>query len=315
MTPEDLGRVLAHDEGVAAPAFVLDALHTTQEMLQEGMQPRISGMGTAPHGLMAAAMPAVGIYHFGDPEYAYLDGVELASVAQPRLGADWAALSAAAIAASFDPANSAEDIVEKVLALAHENAKEVFYELNLAVRQGGRFKPDDGEADLSWWRENWGLYDGRRWPNMMGNNPLFYVLPVVKAFDGDAQKMFATLLWPEGSWLGGSTDGQPGGGGRDDGRALRSWRVPGGVAGVGRADRRAVVRHRAGGGQAGEEGGADSAHVRPAGREDGRQRDAVRGAVYGCLLASSIGNAMGSSTRACSTGRSTRSTPAASTRC
>ena len=63
------------------------------------MHPRISGLGATPGGLICAAMPAVGLFHAGDPDYAYLDGVELASVAQGRMGADWAALSAAMIAA------------------------------------------------------------------------------------------------------------------------------------------------------------------------------------------------------------------------
>jgi len=186
--------------------------------------------------------------------------------------------------------------VEKVLALAHENAKEVFYELNLAVRQSGRFKPDDGEADLSWWRDNWGLYDGRRWPNMLGNNPLFYVLPVVKAFDGDAQKMFATLLWPEASWLGGSTMVNPVVAGAILGARFgsaafpaewRAWAEP--IAKPWYAIEEVV----------GKRVKKEAQILRTCDRLAEKTADSetlFEERVYGCLLASSIGNAMGSST-------------------
>ena len=92
VTPEDFGELFKDDPGIAQPFFAFDTLHSTQEILKEGMHPRLGGMLAAPTGLISAAMPAVGIFHFADPERAYLDGVELASVAQDRLGADWAAL-------------------------------------------------------------------------------------------------------------------------------------------------------------------------------------------------------------------------------
>ena len=201
VTPEDFGQELAADDAIACPAFALDALHTTQELLKEGIQPRIAGLGTAPHGLLVAAMPAVGIYHYGDPEYAYLDGVELASVAQPRLGADWAGLAAAAIASALDPQNSPEATVDTVLRLAHENNKEVFYELNYAIRQASRLPGSGDDADLSWWRDDVGRYDAKRRRNYVANNPLEFVLPLLAPFDGDARKIFTLLLWPDGGWI------------------------------------------------------------------------------------------------------------------
>ena len=128
VTPEDFGELLQQDEAIAAPVFFWDGVHSVQELLKEGMSPRLSGLGIAPCGNICAAMPAVGIYHCNDPEYAYLDGVELASVAQPRLGADWAALCAAAIAAAFAPHATGEspDCLEIVLKLCHQNNKELF---------------------------------------------------------------------------------------------------------------------------------------------------------------------------------------------
>ena len=120
-TPEDFAAVLQDDAAIAGPVFAWDIIHSIQEVLKEGMHPRLSGLGAAPCGLIAAAMPAVGCFHFNDPEYAYLDGVELASVAQPRLGADWAALCAAAIAAAFNEAADPEVVVDTVLKLAQQH--------------------------------------------------------------------------------------------------------------------------------------------------------------------------------------------------
>ncbi len=204
VTPEDFGGELAGDEAIACPAFALDALHTTQELLKEGIQPRIGGLGTAPHGLLVPAMLAVGIYHYGDPEYAYLDGVELASVAQPRLGADWSGLAAAAVAEALNPARSPENVVETVLRLAHENNKDVFYELNLAARLASRFDGNNSDADLSWWYHGAGRYDSVRRPNFLANDPLAFVLPLLIPFDEDARKLLALLLWPEGGWIPGN---------------------------------------------------------------------------------------------------------------
>lgn len=45
--PEDFAALLGSDNQVAAPVFPLDTLHTIQEILREGMNPRISGLGGA----------------------------------------------------------------------------------------------------------------------------------------------------------------------------------------------------------------------------------------------------------------------------
>ncbi len=296
VTPEDFGRNLASDQGVASPAFIFDALHTTVELLKEGIQPRIAGLGTAPHGLLVAAMPAVGIYHFGDPEYAYLDGVELASVAQPRLGADWAGLAAAAVAAALDPASSPNDIVDTVLRLAHENNKDIFYELNSAARQAGLFDPLNRSADLSWWIENGGRYSAQRRPNFLANNPLFFVLPLLHPFDKDAHRLFSLLLRPDGDWIpanhlinpviAGAILGARHG--REAFQAswlswaeiiARPWFALEKVI-ASRSEREAIILEN-----------CQALSERTMG-DCSRLEDKI----YGCLLASSIGNAMGSST-------------------
>jgi hypothetical protein len=83
-TPEDFAAVLKDDPGVATPAFAFDGLHTTQELLREGMHPRLSGLHNAPGGLIAACMPAAGIFHFADPERAYGVLMTISALASTR---------------------------------------------------------------------------------------------------------------------------------------------------------------------------------------------------------------------------------------
>lgn len=202
-TPEDFVVLLKNDADIAAPCFFWDPIHTTQEILKEGMHPRLSGLGNAPCGIICCAMPAVGIYHFNDPDYAYLDGVELASVNQPRLGADWAGLSAAAVAAAFDEDNDGDpnDIIAAVMSLAHQNNKPLFYQINNMIRAAGWMSGDE-EKFAAWWMNDAGR-GGRSqdelWP---GFNPLRFVLPLLPAFSHDARKFMNLLVCPQtGSWM------------------------------------------------------------------------------------------------------------------
>lgn len=197
VTPEDFGRELRADRKIAMPVVTWDLLHTTQELLKEGCQPRISGLGTAPAGMLINAMPAVGIFHHGDPEYAYLDGVELASVCQPRLGADWAGLSAAAIAAAFDPDLGPGDIISVILKIAFENNKTLFYDLNFQVRStAGWFGVENKTEEYERWYHSFGRPGAQREINWLENNPLRFVLPLLQPFDTDAQRLMQVLLWP-----------------------------------------------------------------------------------------------------------------------
>lgn len=192
---EDFGTTLMNDRGISQPIGDWDGIHSTQELLKEGCTPRISGIGCDPSGLIAAAMPAVGIYHHGDVEYAYLDGVELASVVQPRLGADWAALAAAAIAAAFDPTLDAQGLVAAVLKIAERNNPEIFYELSYPLNHVS-FTTASLDKDLLDWCYNYGNPAAHRELNAYANNPLRFVLPLLKPFDGDAQTLMAVLLGP-----------------------------------------------------------------------------------------------------------------------
>ena len=195
VTPEDFGALLKDDEAIAMPPIFFDPIHTTQELLIEGMNPRLSGIGNVPCGYIAASMPAVGIYHFSDAEYAYLDGVELASVNQPRLGADWAALCAVAVAAALDPNSTAESVVDIVLKIAHQNNKELFYVLNNHVNITRHYHTDCSEEDfIAWWYYNGSRQDRRNDTNYWIYNPISCVLPLLKYYGNDSEKMMSLLM-------------------------------------------------------------------------------------------------------------------------
>jgi len=287
--PETFGKCLQEHEGIAFPSIRWDGLHTVQEILREGMPPRLSGMLTAPCGIIAAAMPAVGIYHFGHPGYAYLDGVELASVAQSRLGADWAGLAAAAIAEAFIPDITGEQIVSTVLAICFEHNPDLFYELDWPLLEQGRTSEAAFLAD--WHR---GHYEPSlsRETNWVGYNPVRFVLPVLRRYAHDPRKLIALLVVPS-SFMGVPTVSAVIGGavagalnGADAFPAeWREWAEPlaepwFGITDVvmARVDQeREIIRVV-----------EELAAPRPEG--DSLLRDKVRG----CLLGGAIGNAMGS---------------------
>jgi len=208
VAPEEFAALLRDDREIAGPVFAWDSLHSVQELLREGMHPRLSGLGAAPCGLVAAAMPAVGIYHCADPEYAYLDGVELASVAQPRVGADWAGLCAAAVAAAFGNGASAGEVVETTLRLAHRNHPELFYRLNQPTRQAQGWIERDREGFAAWWLAAGGRGEVRKEENWIGYHPLAFVLPLLAHF-GERPSAFMALVAAPGaaSWYDGMLGG------------------------------------------------------------------------------------------------------------
>ena len=191
-TPEDFAALFKDDPGVATPAFAFDGLHTVQELLKEGMHPRLSGLNNAPCGLVAACMPAVGIYHFADPERAYLDGVELASVAQGRLGADWAALCAVAVAAAFLPGATVESVIQTVLKIAHANNPDLFYQINTHARMGAGFQQDDDFAQ--WWCQFAGIIPNDRDHRWVAPNPIRFALPPLGKYASDPVKLMQVLI-------------------------------------------------------------------------------------------------------------------------
>jgi ADP-ribosylglycohydrolase len=194
-TPEDFGKLLKDDPELSAPVHLWDGIHTTQELLKEGMNPRLSGLGVAPSGIICAAMPAVGIYHFADSEYAYLDGVELASVAQPRTGADWAGLCAAAIAAAFDPYSTPQTIVDTTLKIALRNNKDVFYLTNLPLRQSSWLGANEQQF-IEWWINVGGCPNTSNETWWIAYNPISFILPLLNRYADDPYKLMTLLLLP-----------------------------------------------------------------------------------------------------------------------
>jgi ADP-ribosylglycohydrolase len=201
VTPEEFGAVFQDDPGVATPAFPFDGLHTAQELLKEGMHPRLSGLRNAPSGLMAAAMPATGIFHFADPERAYLDGVELASVAQPRLGADWAGLTAAAIAAAFELEATPDSVVSAVLRTAQANTRDLFYQLNVHSRGLGSNRDD--AAIATWWCTQAGVIPSSRDTRWVSACPIRYALPLLASYHDQPEKLLQLMIGVNpGEWWG-----------------------------------------------------------------------------------------------------------------
>ncbi len=292
-TPEDFACALRGSKEISDSNFTAWMLfYTTQELLGEGCNPRISGIGTVPSGLVADAMPAVGIYHYCDPEYAYLDGVELASVCQPRLGADWAGLAAAAVASAFDPDNSPEAVASAVLDLAKENCKAVFQELEYCVASTRGYFSDTPrrEEHINRWLK--GFPCSQREKSPLAPNPIRFVLPLLKDVMLGDPKLFMSLLLcplperePMGApILGGAVLGAMAG------RKIfpeewLSWAEP--IANKWHPIIHVVGKRRK------KEKAIISVHETLV---DKRQsgHSLLQDKIYGCLLASSIGNAMGS---------------------
>lgn len=193
LTPEDFGRVFATDEGVASPVFAWDMLHTSQELLSEGMNPRLVGYGNVPSGHITAAMPAIGLFHAGDPVLAYLDGVEIASTTAPRLGADWAGLSAALIAAAFVPGATPKGMVKTVLELAREFCGDFFYELDTPFKWGA---VNDEGSFLARWLANGATLGNPALKGYWDPDPIGQLLPVMWLYGDSPTELMGVLTGP-----------------------------------------------------------------------------------------------------------------------
>lgn len=289
--PEDFARALCANREIAdSNHTVWILLYTVQELLHEGCNPRISGMGVTLSGLLADAMPAVGIYHYADPAAAYLDGVELAAVGQPRLGADWAGLAAAAIAAALGPDAGPSGIVCAVLAQAQTHNEELYDELRHVVQAASGWRAG-GDSDA--WLRRWlsGYPCSQREASPLAPNPLRFVLPLLEPLDGDVPLLLALLLCPlpEQPPLGAPILAGAILGARH-GREVfpttwRQWAEPIArnwhpllslVESRCRAERAMIVVH-----ERLQAPGAGTASL-------------LEDKIFGCLLAGSIGNAMGS---------------------
>ncbi|MCX7796249.1 MAG: ADP-ribosylglycohydrolase family protein [bacterium] len=182
ITPEDWALELMNDPNITEnKAFWLIDIHSTIELLKEGMNPRISGLGATPTGNICVGIIPVGIYHIGDPEIAYLDGIEIASVTQRSPAVDWAALTASAIAEALKPEATVDSVIDIVLKLSHRNNKDIFYEINNLVNIAKRTQEDFINVFPYSNR-----FEKDQW---LGHNPIGWALALLSAFEGDSERL------------------------------------------------------------------------------------------------------------------------------
>lgn len=138
---------------------------------------------------------------FTAPERAYLEGVELASVTQGRLGADWSALCAAAVAAAFEPGATAERVITAVLKIAHTNNPELFYQINSYARGGARLRQDTDFAQ--WWCTVAGVIPPDKEYRWIAPNPIRWALPALSRYANEPVKLMQVLIGvtPGERWL------------------------------------------------------------------------------------------------------------------
>ncbi|MCL1794050.1 MAG: ADP-ribosylglycohydrolase family protein [Oscillospiraceae bacterium] len=179
ITPEDFAAELATDESLAErKAFWYLDLYSAIERLRMGMEPRINGIGACPDGNICTAMAAVGAYHAKDPEYAYIDGLELASVIQRKPATEWAALTAAAVAESLNEDCTADKLVKKITGMAFKYCKDVYYEIIKAMKEAPA-----GDGFYGYYAKLTSLRDYR------GHNPAATAMVLLSRYGNEPQKM------------------------------------------------------------------------------------------------------------------------------
>ena len=187
VTPEDYAAELLSDTAVTgSKTFWFLDIYSAIERLREGMQPRVNGIGACPDGNVSTAMPIVGIYHAGDPEYAYIDGIELASVIQRAPASEWAALAAAAVAFALTDGCTASDLVKKITEMALKYCKDVYYEINSMLRECDGMG-EDAFLDRFISANNRGFRDYR------GQNPIGHTLLLLKRYESEPSKIIRLM--------------------------------------------------------------------------------------------------------------------------
>ncbi|MBD3181313.1 hypothetical protein GF312_03410 [Candidatus Poribacteria bacterium] len=93
-------------------------LRNTYELLKMGYSPRLSGALNIVTGSGLMAINPVGIFNAGDPESAYVDGVNLSSIVQRDLDIFIPGIIAAAIAEAFRPGANCESVIDAAIKVA-----------------------------------------------------------------------------------------------------------------------------------------------------------------------------------------------------
>jgi ADP-ribosylglycohydrolase len=292
ITAEEWGAELARDKDInESTSFWLMDIHTTVELLREGMNARVSGYCAMPSGNACMAAIPVGIYHAGDPDMAYVDGVEIASVTQRAPGSDWAALTASAVAAALLPDATPESVIDQTLRVALRRTKDAYYDLNHLVRVARSFvRPGasaaQGREDFARFFAQANTTQKHAW---LGDDPIGWALAVLAALGDDpALALRVSVILDAYPSMRSPVLGAILGALKGEAVFPQEWRTPvaarvDALAGLAGLVKRKLSGEKVVIGQIEElaksRPGADSLLVDK---------------VYGCILAGAIGNAMGS---------------------
>ena len=93
-------------------------LRNTYELLKKGYSPRITGSFNIVTGSGLMAVNPVGIFNAGDPDRAYVDALDMASLVQRDLDIFIPGIIAAAIAEAFRPGATYETVIDTAIRVA-----------------------------------------------------------------------------------------------------------------------------------------------------------------------------------------------------
>lgn len=131
------------------PTKYFFCLRNTYELLRMGYSPRVTGAFNIVTGSGLMAINPVGIYNAGDPERAYIDGINTAALVQRDLDMFIPGIIAAAIAEAFRPGATCESVIEAAIRVAPSKPIVTFDRrdpdnlrdtLTRAVEVGGRYQ-------------------------------------------------------------------------------------------------------------------------------------------------------------------------------
>lgn len=117
ITPEDYARQWLEE---FQPTRFFYCMRNSYELLKMGYSPRVTGAFNIVTGSGLMAINPVGIYNACDPEAAYADGLEIASMFQRDLDMLIPGVIAGAIAAAFEPDATVDSVLETAIRLAPE---------------------------------------------------------------------------------------------------------------------------------------------------------------------------------------------------
>ena len=100
------------------PLKFFHCLRNTYELLKMGYSPRMTGILNIVTGSGLMAIYPVGIFNAGDPDRAYVDGLDMASLVQRDLDMFIPGVIAAAVAEAFRPGATYESVIETAIRIA-----------------------------------------------------------------------------------------------------------------------------------------------------------------------------------------------------